>query len=382
VKHGGQIHRVGRFPRLENGERPLQLSDLETPAPLVDLDVLAQNLDRMATYTTLHGLSLRPHVKTHKASRVAAEQMERGAVGLTCATLREMEVMSDVSSDLLLAYPPVGDARLARLLSLPDSVSPMVSLDSAYAVEQLAIHSHAGDRQVRVCVEVDLGMKRVGVQSPSDAIELASLIRQRSPLTYVGIAFYPGHIRQPVGSQEAAVRRLQKDLAVYLEALDSAGFRPSIVSGGSTPAAWRMHEVGVTEVRPGTYVFNDRITVETGACSWQDCALTILATVVSTAVPDHAVVDAGSKSLGREPMGAGTNGGFGALYDRPEITVERMSEEHGILDLRASDWAPSVGDLVRIVPNHVCYVVNLHDIVYGVRGSNVETSWPVSARGR
>jgi D-serine deaminase-like pyridoxal phosphate-dependent protein len=144
-----------------------------------------------------------------------------------------------------------------------------------------------------------------------------------------------------------------------------------------------MHEVtGVTEVRPGTYVYNDRATVEIGACGWEDCALTVLATVISTAVPGQAVVDAGSKALGREPMPAGEEAGYGCLLDRPDIRVVRMSEEHGILDVRGSDWQPRVGDVVRIVPNHVCIVVHLNDLMYGVRGMVVEASWPVNARGR
>ena len=177
--------------------------------------------------------------------------------------------------------------------------------------------------------------------------------------------------------------RLRTDLAGWLAALGDAGLSPDVVSGGSTPAAWRMHEVtGVTEVRPGTYVYNDRATVDVGACAWEDCALTVLATVISTAVPGQAVVDAGSKALGREPLPAGEAAGYGCLLDRPDIRVVRMSEEHGILDLAGSDWQPRVGDVVRIVPNHVCIVVHLNDVMLGVRGMVVETSWPVSARGR
>ena len=375
--------RLGRFPRLENGERPLQLSDLETPAPVVDLDILSQNLDRMASYAALHSLALRPHIKTHKSARIAAEQMERGAAGLTCATMREMEVMSDVAGDLLLAYPPVGDARLARLMSLPESVKPIVSLDSRFAVEQLAITARAADREIGVYVEIDLGMHRVGVQTPDEAVALARLVDERSSLRFAGIAFYPGHIREHISEQDRSISELGERLARFTRALDDAGLHADVVSGGSTPAAWRMHEVpGITEVRPGTYVYNDRITVDSGACTNQDCAFTVLATVVSTAVPGQVVVDAGSKSLGREPMRDLSDGGFGALHDRPEVKVVRMSEEHGILDINDTTWQPSVGDLVRIVPNHVCYVVNLNDIIHGVRGSNVETSWPVSARGR
>jgi D-serine deaminase-like pyridoxal phosphate-dependent protein len=226
-------------------------------------------------------------------------------------------------------------------------------------------------------------MRRVGVQSPEKALQLATLAGQRSPLQFSGLVFYPGHIREHADEQHQAIKKLGTDLAQFINVLGDAGLEPQVVSGGSTPAAWRMHEVpGVTEVRPGTYVYNDRITVDTGACTWQDCALTVLATVVSTAVPGQVVVDAGSKMLGREPMQGGNAAGFGALLNQPEIRVVRMSEEHGILDLSNTDWKPSVGDQVRRVPNHVCYDVNLCDVVFGVLGSHVDTSWVVSARGR
>jgi D-serine deaminase-like pyridoxal phosphate-dependent protein len=369
--------------RPDGPDRPRQLVDLETPCALVDLDRLSTNLDTMASYTIVHGLALRPHVKTHKSPRIAAEQVRRGAVGLTCATPRELEVMAEVTDDLLLAYPLLGDTKLARVMRLPRSVRLSVGLDSMIAVDALAAAAQAADRSVRVLVEVDMGMHRVGVQSTDDALALAMHVRASSPLTFGGIMFYPGHIRQSVDAQDAPLDQLRADVARLVEQLDDAGLHPDVVSGGSTPAAWRMHEVrGVTEVRPGTYVYNDRTTAAIGACSWEDCAFTVLGTVVSTAVAGQAVVDCGSKALGREPMRGAPGEGFGALLDRPEVVVARMSEEHGILDLTTTDWRPRVGDLVRIVPNHVCVVVHLNDTIYGVRGDQVESSWPVVARGR
>lgn len=364
---------------------PLYATELETPAAIVDLDRLAQNLDTMAAYCALHELSLRPHVKTHKAPRIAAEQMRLGAVGLTCATTRELEVMSSVASDLLLAHPPVGIPKIHRALSIDREVRLSFALDDVEVATPLANVARDAARFVGVLVEVDMGMHRVGVQSAADAVALARQVSELDGLRYDGIMFYPGHIRERSERQDAMLHRLEADLARVIEALDDAGLRPRVVSGGSTPIGWRIHEVaGVTEVRPGTYVYNDRTTAALGACNWEDCALTVLSTVVSTAVPGQAVIDAGSKALGREPLpGAdGPAGGFGALVDRPEVTVTRMSEEHGILDLSATDWRPAVGEQVRVVPNHVCYVVNLFDTIFGMRDSVVETHWPVAARGR
>ena len=358
--------------------------DLETPVPLVDLDVMERNLDRMARYASGHGIELRPHIKTHKSPRVAAEQLRRGAVGLTCATLREAEVMSELTGDLLLAYPPVGLPKLQRLLALPAQVRTMVALDSTKAIEGLAAAARERDREVRVLIEVDLGMHRVGVPTPEQAVELACLVRERPPLRFAGITFYPGHIRQSEGGaeQRELLARLNADLARALSLLQREGLDAEIVSGGSTPTALHTHEIeGVTEFRPGTYVYNDRSTYAMEACGREDCAFTVLATVVSTAVPGQAVVDAGSKALGREPREM-SEAGFGELLDHPEVTVKAMSEEHGILDLGRTSWRPRVGDLVRIIPNHVCIVTHLNDFIYGIRGGEVETVWPVAARGR
>jgi D-serine deaminase-like pyridoxal phosphate-dependent protein len=355
---------------------------LETPVPLVDLDRLERNLDRMAAYTSRHRLALRPHIKTHKSSRVAGEQVRRGAVGLTCATPLEAEVMSEVCRDILLAYPPVGSSKLARLMALPAETDLIVALDSAEVVEQLAHAARNRGREVGVYVELDLGMHRVGLPAIEEAVALARLVATRPPLSYRGITFYPGHIRAPVGRQDEELDRLRRDVGAAILALDRAGLHPAVVSGGSTPTIHRAHEIeGLTEVRPGTYVYNDRLTAQAGACDWDDCALTVLATVVSTAVLGQAVIDAGAKALGREPT-ARPEDGFGALIDRPEVTVQRLSEEHGILDLGDTGWRPAVGEQVRIVPNHVCVAVHLHEVIHGFRDGKLVTSWPVAARGR
>jgi D-serine deaminase-like pyridoxal phosphate-dependent protein len=383
AKRGSGSGRRSTAPRFAEAESPRRIDELETPSVIVDLDRLATNLEAMATYAALHGLTLRPHVKTHKSPRIAADQVRLGALGLTCATTLEMEVMSEVSNDLLMAYPPIGAAKLARLMTLPREARLTVAVDSATAIEQLASTARVMDREIGVYIEQDVGMHRVGVATPEEVVQLAQLVWRSPPLRFAGIAFYPGHIREPLSKQAPAIERLSADLRLTIEALEREGLPPAVVSGGSTPAAWRMHEVeGLTEVRPGTYVYNDRVTAAIGACSWDDCALTVQATVVSTAVKGQAVIDAGAKALGREPM-RGTEGeGFGALLDRPDLAVTRMSEEHGTIELGDSDWKPKVGDRVRIVPNHVCIVVHLFDEIFGVRGDVVETSWPVAARGR
>jgi D-serine deaminase-like pyridoxal phosphate-dependent protein len=303
-------------------------------------------------------------------------------VGLACATLREAEVMAEVCRDLLVAYPPVGAARLERMARLPSHVRLAVAADDVQALDALSVAARLGQRSIDVLVEADLGMHRVGVTSPEKAVAMARHIDRASSLRFAGLQFYPGHVRAHVSDQDAGLAQVGHDLAAYIEALTAAGLPPHTVSGGSTPLAWRMHEVpGVNEVRPGTYVYNDRTTAQIGACDWEDCALTVLATVVSVSVKGQAVVDAGTKALGREPLRA-EGDGYGVLLDHPDVIVSRMSEEHGILDLSRCSWRPRLGDQVRIVPNHVCIVVHLFDEIIGVRGHAVETRWPVTARGR
>ena len=357
--------------------------ELETPALLVDLDRMDANLDRAAAYSRKHGIALRPHIKTHKSPQLAREQLRRGAAGVTCATPFEAEVMSEVTSDILVMYPPVGSQRASRLAHLAQRVRLTVALDSEKAVTDLAAATIDAGSSVRVLVEIDAGMHRVGLQTAADAIALARRVTDSPGLELAGMAFYPGHIRGPVGEHHSQLAELSRIVSTTKRAIEGTGLAVEAVSAGSTPTMWRTHEIeGVTEMRPGTYIFNDRTTADIGACTLDECALTVLATVVSTAVPGQAVIDAGTKALGREPMRAGASEGFGCVWDRPDVIVKSMSEEHGILDLSRSTWRPRVGERVRVVPNHVCIVVHLADLVFGVREGAVVSSWPVAARGR
>lgn len=360
---------------------PRTLADLLTPAAIVDLDRMEANLDRLAGYTREAGLALRPHTKTHKTPELAAEQLRRGAVGVTVATLREAEAMATVADDILLAHPPVGPQKLARLFALPEHLRITVGLDSMEALRGLAAAAREHGRVVGVLIEIDAGMHRVGIADPVSAAELARVAADEPALEWRGIMFYPGHIREHVAEQASALRSLSETVAAHFAALDQRGLRPGIVSGGSTPAAFQSHRVaGLTEIRPGTYIFNDRTTVAVGACNWGDCAYSVLATVISTAVPGQAVVDAGSKALSREDVRGADAPGFGALLERPEVVVKGLSEEHGILDLSRTDWRPRVGERVRIVPNHVCVSVNLHDQLWGLRAERLESHWAIRAR--
>jgi D-serine deaminase-like pyridoxal phosphate-dependent protein len=337
----------------------VRLEDVETPIGYVDLDRVRANARRVADYTRQHGLTWRPHVKTHKSRAVARIQIEAGARGLTVATLREAEAMASQSPDLLLAYPPVGAAKLDRLLRLPAEVDLKVALDSADVLLPLARAAHAAGRTIGVLVEQDLGLGRVGVRDAAGVAALGAETASLQGVDFRGIAFYPGHIRMSRGDQGPPLADLSARLGETLDRLRDQGLEPRIVSGGSTPTLWSSHEIaGLTEIRAGSCIFNDREALDVGVASHDDLAYTVLATVVSTAVPGRAVVDAGSKALSKEARGGG---GFGVLFDRPDIQVVALSEEHGVIDLGESGWKPVVGERVRIVPNHVCVSVNLQD---------------------
>lgn len=361
----------------------LSLDLIETPVPLVDLGVMRGNIARIAGYCRGHGLNWRPHTKTHKSPVVAAEQLAGGASGLTVATLREAEVMATLTDDLLLAYPQVGEAKLMRLFAMEEWPADfMVAVDSAAALDALASAARHAGREIGVLIELDAGMHRVGVQNPEKAVELAERAARAPGVRYDGIMFYPGHLRNAATEIGPGINALAEMVGQYLGALSKAGLPPRIVSGGSTPTIWQSHQVqGLTEVRAGTTVYGDRTTASIGVCEWSDCAYTVLATVVSVAVPGQAVIDAGSKALTREELRA-AGGGFGALLDRPEVILSSLSEEHGLLDLGRTDWRPAVGDRVRVVPNHVCVSVHLHERIYGVENGAIVQQWPVAARGR
>ncbi len=359
---------------------PLSPDSVETPVGYVDLSRVRRNARRVARYASEHGLSWRPHIKTHKSIEIARIQLEEGARGLTVATPREAEVMARVTPDILLAYPPVGAARLRRIVALPGSLDLKVALDSIEALDALAAASAAAARTTGVLVEQDVGLRRVGVATAEDVVALARRAADTKGVSFRGVLFYPGHVRGAFAAQAPELARVADGLRRTLDALDAAGLRPEIVSGGSTPTLWHSHEIeGLTEIRAGSCIFYDREAMAVGVATADEVAYTVLTTVVSTAVPGQAVVDAGSKALAREARGG--DGGYGVLLDRPEVVVSSLSEEHGVLDLSGSAWRPRIGERVRIVPNHVCVSVNLQDELLA-RSDGAHRIVPLEARGR
>jgi D-serine deaminase-like pyridoxal phosphate-dependent protein len=348
------------------------IDDLDTPCVTIDLDAVERNLSRAQEYCRRNGLVLRPHMKTHKIPELARRQVELGAVGITCQKLGEAEVMADAGiDDILITYNIVGRHKLERLVALARRAKLALVFDSREAAEGVSAAAAASTLAIGAMVECDTGAGRCGVQSPAEAAELAAVLSRLPGLAFRGLMTYA-----PKGTTAPTSAWLAEAVA----ACARKGLPVEIVSTGGTPDLYRAREVTpATEHRPGTYIYSDRYMVAHGVGTLDDCAVRIVATVVSRPTAERAILDAGSKTLSSDPMGLE---GHGYLLEYPKATLPAMSEEHGHLDVAACNARPAIGERVTIIPNHACAVSNLHDVVYGVRGSRVERAFAVAARGK
>ncbi len=358
------------------------LDDLSTPAVLVDLDVLERNIARMASRAREAGVRLRPHAKTHKCPQIGRLQRAAGAWGLSVAKVGEAEVFADAGfDDLFVAYPVVGEDKGRRLVALADRVRLAVGVDSVEGAATLARPFRDVGHSLDVVLKVDVGYGRVGV-TPDRAVEVGRAVAGLPGLRLRGVFTHAGHGYGAETSEALAeiARQEGERLVAAANALRDAGLPVEEVSVGSTPtAAQAMRVAGVTECRPGNYVFHDGSQVALGTCRLEDCALTLVATVVSVPAPDRAVVDAGSKTLSSDTLRPHP-GGYGQVIGRVS-RIEKLSEEHGVIAVAPGETF-RVGDRVGILPNHACVVANLHDRLIGVSGGRVETVLTVAARGR
>lgn len=350
----------------------MALPVVETPAVLIDETIVARNIAKAQAQFTALGVALRPHIKTHKLVRFAKAQLAAGAVGITCQKTSEAEAFARAGcTDITITYNIVGAEKLARLRSLAHLARITVVADSAAVVLGLG-EAFAGSVQpLNVLVECDTGQGRCGVQTPDAAVELARLIDGQPGLRFAGLMTYPAP-----NSHDKVEVFMRTAKAGCLAAVGSCDV---ITSGGTPSMASFPGGSVVTEYRPGTYIYNDRSLVVRGACGLEDCALTVLATVVSRPTPDRAILDAGSKTLTSDLLGMT---GYGLMIDYPGAVITGLSEEHGHVDLSACDAKPEVGDVVAIIPNHACVVTNMFDTVYLHRSGALTGPVAIDARGR
>ncbi|MCZ4268165.1 D-TA family PLP-dependent enzyme [Rhodobacteraceae bacterium G21628-S1] len=345
---------------------------IDTPAVLVDLNIAEANVRAFQDYCDSHGLQLRPHIKTHKLPRLAEYQIEQGAIGITCQKITEAEAMiaGGDMRDILITYNILGQDKVARLRALSEQVRLSVVADNAAVVEGLSAGFADAKTPLPVLVECNTGADRCGVETPAEALELASAINAAPGLRFAGLMTYP-----PTGD----ATQVTTWLAEAKDLIEATDLTVDVISSGGSPDMWRAHHMPLaTEYRIGTYIYNDRSLVTRGTCDWDDCALTVLATVVSTPSKTRAIIDAGSKVLTSDLLGLD---GFGHVLGHPDLKIDQLSEEHG----RITSDQPTglrVGDQLRIVPNHACVVSNMLDHVTLMRGDAIIGTELVAARGQ
>ena len=347
--------------------------DYGTPVAVIDMDRVERNIARIQAACDAAGVANRPHIKTHKSPMLAKLQIAAGAKGITCQKLGEAEVMAEAGiDDILISYNLIGEEKMARLGALQTKANMTVAADNSTVIAGLPQAALASGRPLTVVIECDTGRKRAGVETPAEAIALSRLIADSKGLTFGGFMLYP---------TETGWAEAQKFYDEALAGVRAHGLDAAMVSTGGTPNLKNVGKLkGATEHRPGTYIYNDRMQVAAGVAGWDDCALNIYSTVVSRAGPDRGILDAGSKTLTSD-TGGGLDG-HGLILEHPEAKIARFAEEHGFLDLTRSNTRPNVGDVVRIVPNHVCVVVNMMDEVVMVRGEEIIGTLKVAARGK
>jgi D-serine deaminase-like pyridoxal phosphate-dependent protein len=352
-------------------------SETGTPVAVVDEAVMEINLRRMTEFALAGGVRLRPHAKTHKSVEVARRQLALGAVGLTVATLTEAETFADGGvEDILIAHPPVGEVKLRRLGALAERVARV-----AVAVDDVGV-AVAVPAQVEVMWEVDPGLHRIGTLPGEPTVTaVGALLRAIGPTRFRGLITHGGHVYQAKNDADRRTAAAQETDGVLETAatLRSRGIEVRELSIGSTPTMGMHSLEGITEVRPGTYVYGDANQVTLGAERLDDCALAVAACVVSTPAPDRAVIDAGSKALSADLRVPGSTG-FGIVVGRPHLTVARLSEEHAVLTAEG-DTGLSIGEIVVIIPTHACTVVNLHPELAIVAANGTVRWQKVDARG-
>jgi D-serine deaminase-like pyridoxal phosphate-dependent protein len=347
--------------------------DYGTPIAVIDMNRVERNIARVQAACDAAGIANRPHIKTHKSPDLAKLQIAAGAKGITCQKLGEAEVMAEAGIDeILISYNLIGEEKMMRLGALQAKADMTVAVDNSVVVAGLPQAAAASGRPLQVVVECDTGRKRAGVETPAEAIALAREIAASKGLKFAGFMLYP---------TETGWAEAQTFFDEALAGVREHGLDVTMVSTGGSPNLKNLGKLqGATEHRPGTYIYNDRMQVAAGVAGWDDCALNIYSTVVSRAAPDRGILDAGSKTLTSD-TGGGLEG-HGLILEHPEAKIARFAEEHGFLDLARSNTRPNVGDVVRIVPNHVCVVVNMMDEVVMVRGDEIIGLLPVAARGK
>ena len=345
----------------------MNIADLDTPALAADLDVLERNIEGMATHCHQIGIPLRVHSKTHKVPEIAKLQVAAGSQGITCQKLGEAEVMVDAGIDnILIPYNIVGKPKLKRLTALIQRAQITVALDSEETATGISQQATTDGCVVPVVVELDTGSGRCGVQSPQKAQHLAQQIMQMQGIDFQGVMTYPSNIRAKAFITET------------LDLLESDGIPVNIISGGGTGAETTSKELGCTETRSGSYVYEGMTRVgNSEMLAPERCVLRVIATVVSTPTPERIIIDGGQKTFASYPPTP-----YGHIIEHPDAKIYGMSVEHGHVDVSECSHRFKVGEQLSVIPLHQGMTSNLHNELVGIRGDKIEAIWQIAGRGK
>jgi len=344
----------------------MHIYDLDTPVLTVDLDILEHNIHNMAGKCRELDIALRPHIKTHKVPEIAHQQMAAGAIGIACQKLGEAEVMAESGIDnILIPYNIVGKPKLERLTKLIQQSAVIVAVDSEATASGISQQTQSDACVVGVIIEMDTGGRRCGVQSPQAALELAQKITQMPGLNFQGIMTYPSNSRAKPFIEET------------VDLMAKAGISVNVISGGGTGAEAASKEIGCTETRSGSYVYEGMTRVGPQTVNPDTCALRMIVTIVSAPAADRIIVDAGAKTFTSYPPTP-----YGYIIEHPEIKIYGMSVEHGHIDVSESEHKFQVGEKLSVIPVHQGMTSNLHDELVGVRNGEVEVVWKIAGRGK
>ncbi len=346
----------------------MHVSELDTPSLLVDLDRLEANIGRLQQELDAVSVTCRPHIKTHKIPTIGRKQLAAGACGITYQKLGEAEIFAAAGfNDILLAYNVVGPFKAARLARLQHQSRVTAAVDALETARGISAAAGAEGVTVPLLVEIDAGYHRAGVSTAQDAGTLARQIVGLPFVQFDGLMCYP--------TTPEVIPILQETRTL----LQAADLPCPVVSGGGTGLQRLAQEAGLSEHRSGTYVYNDLNCVRSGAAAIDQCALQVLVTLVSVAAADYVTIDGGSKTFTNDSLQADGHNGY--VLDYPDAYLERLSEEHGVVNVQHCARRPRLGEQLRIIPNHACGTTNMHDQVAAHRGGHVEAIWPIAARG-
>lgn len=363
----------------------VKLSDLQTPAILVDLDILERNIRAYCQEAERHRKQIWPMVKTHKSTEIARMQAEAGCTGFLCGTLDECEALAGAGfKTIMYAYPAAAEVSVGRVIALAKACNFFVRLDCLESAGAINAAAEKSGVKVQYTIIIDSGLHRFGIE-PENAAQFAQSLKRYKNLVLKGISSHPGHVYAASCPQDVAAYAADECRAMQtaVEVLTAAGFYPEIVSSGSTPTfRGAVDDQCIQIYHPGNYVFNDAIQLSTGTAGVEDCALTVLASVISHPRENVFICDAGAKCLGLDQGAHGNSSirGYGVVKGHPEATVYGLSEEVGKLKIEG-DTGLKVGDLIRIIPNHACSAANLTRYYVGVRGEEAERLIEVDIRG-